>query len=147
MTTEDYIIEHGNEYKKSNGFTFPFISSLKSFIEKYELLKINDEKILCASIWYKDLPLERIIPDNCNPINVDRGVCFSAFRHSHCMYTMTSVTGKPTNDNIGEHVQGFLTSKNRFVDRKEALIIALKMNQVKDINDIRGDNLYSEDLY
>lgn len=108
---------------------------------------MKEEYILCASIWYKDLPLEKIISDNCNPKNVDRGVCFSGFRHPHCMYTMTSITGKPTNDKIGEHIQGFLTSHNRFVDRKEALVIALNMNQVLDIENIRGNSLYSEDLY
>jgi hypothetical protein len=47
----------------------------------------------------------------------------------------------------GENEQGFLTSKNRFVSREEALIIALRENQVMDINEIRGNRLFSEDLY
>jgi len=42
-------------------------------------------------------------------------------------------------------IQGFITSKNRFVDRKEALIIAQNNNQV--IGDIIGYNLYNENLY
>jgi hypothetical protein len=40
-----------------------------------------------------------------------------------------------------------VTSNGRFVDRKEALIIALENDQVLDKSQIRGDNLYSEDLY
>ena len=47
----------------------------------------------------------------------------------------------------GENEQGFLTSKNRFVGRVEALQIALKENQVLDLKEIRGNRLHSEDIY
>lgn len=47
----------------------------------------------------------------------------------------------------GDNEQGFLTSKNRFVSREEALQIALKENQVLDLKEIRGNRLFSEDLY
>ena len=46
-----------------------------------------------------------------------------------------------------EKIQGFITSKNRFVDRKEGLIIALDNDQVIDKTQIIGDSLYSENLY
>jgi hypothetical protein len=46
-----------------------------------------------------------------------------------------------------EKQQGFVTSTGRFVDRKEGLKIALTNNQVLDKKEIRGDELYSEDLY
>lgn len=45
------------------------------------------------------------------------------------------------------HHQGFLTSKGRFVSREEGLIIALENNQVLDKKEIRGNRLFSEDLY
>ena len=42
--------------------------------------------------------------------------------------------------------QGFITTRNRFVDRKEAMEIATKYNQV--INEYgNGDELFSECLY
>ena len=41
--------------------------------------------------------------------------------------------------------QGFLTSKNRFVDRKEALKIAKKHNNINKLVD--NDELYSEDIF
>jgi len=51
------------------------------------------------------------------------------------------------NVEAGNSIQGFLTNKNRFVDRKEALKIAKDMNQIIiKIND-RKTLLYSEDLY
>lgn len=41
--------------------------------------------------------------------------------------------------------QGFLTSKCRFVDRKEALKIAKKHNKLNKLVD--NDELYSEDIF
>ena len=53
------------------------------------------------------------------------------------------------NDVFGntEQIQGFLTSKNRFVNRKEAMVIAKATNQI--VNDIgyKGDELFSEHLW
>lgn len=42
--------------------------------------------------------------------------------------------------------QGFLTSENRFVDRFEGMIIAVRNNQLI-ANHGEIDKLYSEDLY
>jgi hypothetical protein len=45
-------------------------------------------------------------------------------------------------------VEGFLTSKNRFVDRKEAIDIAFNSKQIHLVYLNRiGDELRSEDLY
>ena len=56
----------------------------------------------------------------------------------------------PERHNFGiyEKAQGFLTNKNRFVERKEALEIAIKANQV-DENNLGNPliGLFSEDLY
>ena len=47
----------------------------------------------------------------------------------------------------GEDVQGFLDNDGEFVNREQALTIALAANQVLDANNIRADQLFSEDLW
>jgi len=65
---------------------------------------------------------------------------YCGLRHANVLWQSKLVSRDP------DH-QGFLTSKGRFVDRKEALKIALENDQVVDRTQIRGENLYSEDLY
>lgn len=104
------------------------------------------EYILCAAIWYKDIPLKKII-EGVLPKNCDRGLVVCGHRHGQCMWTMGSLTGlrsvENADDGVGEYVQGFLTNKNRFVDREEAAIIAYDAEQI----DKEKKSLYSEDLY
>lgn len=108
---------------------------------------MKQERIICAAVWYKDLPLVMSIPgESYLPRNIDRGIVFCGHRHGQCIYTKCVVTGLRDGE-CGEHEQGFLTSKNRFVSREEALGIALRENQVADIKGIRGNRLFSEDLY
>ena len=113
------------------------------------LIMNNKEYILCAAIWYKDLPLIRpevLEPRGFRPYNVDRGVVISGWRHGNCIYQMVSITGKKSFE-VGESIQGFLTNKNRFVDRVEGYEIASFAGQLNDRP--RGDSkrLFSEDLY
>lgn len=103
------------------------------------------EKILCAAIWYKEIPIQRLIEDNVLPRNLNKGLVFCGFRHCHCMYTMVSVTGLRSDDSeVGEEVQGFLTNKNRFVDREEAATIFIANGGTLKYS---STELYSEDLY
>jgi hypothetical protein len=103
-----------------------------------------NEYILCAAIWYKFIPIKKEIPDNVLPINCDRGLVFCGYRHSHCMYTMVSVTGiRSVESEVGDYVQGFLTSKNRFVDREEGARIHIANGHTIDFE----NRLFSEDLY
>lgn len=108
------------------------------------------EYILCAAIWYRDIPLKMEIPQVL-PKNCDRGLVVLGHRHGQCMWTMSCLTGLRTceigEDCAGDHEQGFLTSLNRFVGREEALEIAMRENQIKDLGEIRGNRLFSEDLY
>lgn len=78
----------------------------------------------------------------------DTGKIYYGHRHNHCLQAM--------NDNLSwymnrqeisklETIQGFITSNNRFVGRKEAMIIAKETNQI--ISNSNSDKLYSEDLY
>lgn len=101
-------------------------------------MKNKEEQIVCASIWLKDT--ERAFH---RPINTPGGVVISGFRHGDCISQIVALTGKRLFEH-GEHIQGFLTNTNRFVDRKEGAEIWIKnggtLNHSKD-------KLYSEDIY
>lgn len=47
----------------------------------------------------------------------------------------------------GPNIQGFLDDEGRFLDRKEALQVALAAGQVLNPADIRANQLFSEDLW
>jgi hypothetical protein len=108
---------------------------------------MTNEYILCAAIWYRDLPTQRLLPKN-----VDKGIVVCGHRHGHCIDTMRSLGTLRTvtfaADGVGEHEQGFLTNTNRFVDRLEALEIAKEANQIK-LNEVINERvgLFSENLY
>ena len=105
----------------------------------------HSEYILCAAIWYKELSLLRpdvLEPRGFRPYNVDKGVVLCGWRHSNCIYQKVAITGLSDNQS-GDNIQGFLTSKNRFVNREEGLNIAIQAKQTKKIT----GKLYSEDLY
>ena len=106
------------------------------------------EKIICSAIWYKDFPLikDEELKGFCRPLNCEKGMVFCGHRHHNCMYQMIAISGKYQHQ-AGEEIQGFLTNKNRFVNRKEAFVIAEKNNQIIDIKQATSNSLYSEDLY
>jgi hypothetical protein len=99
-----------------------------------------EETILCSAIWYKELPTPVF-----NPVNIEKGIVFCGHRHPHCLHQQIAMTGKKQHE-VGEYIQGFLTSENRFVDREEAAKIALVANQIDRLN-YSNKSLYSEDLY
>lgn len=118
---------------------------MSRFSKKHtEELKSQPERIICAANWYKDLEfnLDKGIPkEQYLPINCDRGIVFSGHRHLQCQRQMNYVTGKRACET--DEVQGFLTSKNRFVTREEAAEIADDANQLIYYT----NKLFSEDLY
>lgn len=110
---------------------------------------MNDEKIICAAVWYPELPLIKphvLEPRGFRPYNIDKGVVICGWRHANCIYTKVAITGLADHE-TGDNVQGFLTNKNRFVDREEAAIIALRQNQIIDMHRFNGIDLFSEDIY
>ncbi|NPV12936.1 MAG: hypothetical protein HPY57_14285 [Ignavibacteria bacterium] len=112
-------------------------------------MKNTKEYIICAAIWYKELQLKN--PDVLKirgfaPYNVDKGIVFCGWRHQNCLYQMVAITGF-TNHEAGHSIEGFLTSKNRFVDREEAMKIAIEAGQVKEKETCNKCKLFSEDLY
>jgi hypothetical protein len=110
-----------------------------------------EEWIICAAIWYKDIPLVRpdvLEPRGFRPYNVDRGVVISGWRHGNCIYQMVAITGlRDIPAQAGESIQGFLTNKNRFVDREEGYDIAEAAGQLNDRPRSDARTLYSEDIY
>ena len=108
-----------------------------------------EEKIICSAIWYKELFLVKpgvLEYLGFRPYNIDKGVVICGWRHANCIYTKVAITGLADHE-TGDNVQGFLTDKNRFVDREEAAKIALRQNQIIDINRFNGIELFSEDIY
>jgi len=112
---------------------------------------MEKEYILCSAIWYKDLPLKKpeILENRgFRPYNIDRGVVICGWRHGNCIYQMVAITGlRSIPAEAGEEVQGFLTNKNRFVDRKEGYEIAESSGQLNGRSRGPSRSLYSEDLY
>lgn len=96
------------------------------------------EKIISAAIHYDD---GKTYPHQ--PINISYGYVMTGRRHYSIVALHHALTGKLT---PGKE-RGFITTSNRFVSRKEAFTIALNANQVLDISNVRGGQLYSEDIY
>jgi hypothetical protein len=114
---------------EDGGITYP---------ENYYRNQITPERILCAAIWYK---LEKEPTHTIR--NINKGMVISGYRHCDIIDMYYMLTGKRSNNPYC--VQGFLTSKKRFVDRVEANKIAIERGQV--IGNELGDELISEDLY
>jgi len=105
------------------------------------------EYILCSAVWYDNFPLDEehahiLRMRGFSPYNVDRGIVFSGWRHANCIYQAVAISGLPSRK-LGEVSQGFLTNKNRFVDRKEGAKIAFDSGQTEELK----ETLYSEDLW
>jgi hypothetical protein len=92
------------------------------------------EYILCAAIHYKNG--EKYIHQ---PINIETGFVLAGRRHHNIINTVGLAFGKMK----CYKEQGFLTSTDRFVNRKEAAEIAYYSQQT----DVKKVELYSEDLY
>jgi hypothetical protein len=88
------------------------------------------EYILCAAIHFDD--------GNYYPHHRERGLVACGYRH-HLIFAF-----RPKNTK--KETQGFLTSKNNFVTRAEALKIAIEAGQV-DASLSSNSSLFSEDLY
>lgn len=102
------------------------------------------EHILCAAIHYPNEQLNAGMVHKCQ--NVDKGIVLCGWRHHNVINLYWALTGKKTSQ--VEKTQGFLTSKNRFVDREEAFAIAVATGQVSREQIVRDrQQLHSEDLY
>jgi hypothetical protein len=95
----------------------------------------SKERILCSAIWFKT---EEEHPNQ--PTGRWMGLTVCGLRHNNCYHIAYLISKDLKNLH---HEQGFLTSKNRFVDRVEAASIAFLAGQTKTFK----KKLFSEDLY
>lgn len=95
------------------------------------------EYILCSAIHYKDGKQYQHQPQN-----IDTGFVISGRRHYNCILTFSMI--KDASEHI-PNIQGFLTSKDRFLDRHESYLLALQTKQIK--NTCSTEIIMSEDLW
>jgi hypothetical protein len=104
------------------------------------------EFIVCSAILYDD---GNKYPQQA--VNIQTGLVICGLRHHNCITNASIMLGEKYNKNlIGRDNQGFLTSFNRYVNRKEGFRIALKNKQI--IHNLFDESnvdqiLCSEDLY
>ena len=92
------------------------------------MIDSTKEYVICAAIWYKHRFREHI-PRGFVAQNIDKGMVIGQWRHPNCIYThRQSRLGRCIGSD--RQVQGFLTSKGRFVDRWQAMELAYLANQV-----------------
>ena len=102
------------------------------------------EYILCAAIWFNDNKSHQHQPKNIGP-----GFVICGRRHHNCyltaalLYKSVDELSEQYNEVKKTAVQGFLTSKDRFVERAEAAHIAFEQKQI----DTQPKILFSEHLY
>lgn len=96
----------------------------------------KQEYITCAAIHYKDN-----MEYKHQPKNIDVGFVIAGHRHHNIIAIMHQLLGDRFKGK--DCVQGFLTSKDRFVDRQEGGHIAKKAAQITR----ECDCLFSEDIY
>jgi hypothetical protein len=103
------------------------------------------ERILCAAIHFQTGEFHEH-----RPTNLATGLVVCGMRHHNCFMNSRYmlVSGKPIA--LNPSTQGFLTSYDRFVDRKEAARIAFEAGQIDHpLTNEEGKQtiLTSEDLY
>jgi hypothetical protein len=133
--TKSLTHEEFNELKRLKGVTESETENdMSGFIPILPKDKTY-EYILCSAIWLQD----GIVRTH-QPNNIDDGIVFCGHRHHNCIVQIKEMQLTSSHTPI---VQGFLTSKNRFVDRIEGGKIAFEVGQV----DKPTDTLMSEDLW
>jgi len=100
------------------------------------------EKVLSAATWYVDFPKPAHGVSNLNT-----GVVLCGKSHADIIQQHVVLLGK-SDYQMGMYKQGFITTENRFIGRKEAHIMATLNSQITEEGLKRGgDSLYSEYLY
>jgi hypothetical protein len=100
-----------------------------------------NERIMCAAVWFDD----NTHHDN-QPINIKHGYVLCGFNHSNVFKQLGILTDE-WRDILGKNkTLGFLTTHNKFVDRKEAYLIAKRENQIMYKND-NVKELHTTDMY
>lgn len=125
----------------------------------------SKEYIICAAIWYKD---GTEAPRGMIAQNIDTGVVIGQWRHGNCINIRATnpIWNKKTlkeridreNDVVPmivsnekpdieyDYVDGFITSKGRFVDRWQAAKIALDCGQLPEEVAVRNYDRSENDI-
>ena len=113
-----------------------------------------NEHILCSAVWLDDGIFHKE-----QPVNIKTGFIVCGRRHNDCLTVIENIiNGNLDNffsrfkktDNFMTENMGFITSANRFVDRKEAFKIAKYKSQIVygfKFETSEPDCLISENLY
>lgn len=91
------------------------------------------EYVMCAACYFDD-GKDYLF----KPYNIDKGLVYGGWRHANVFETMPK-------EHVHKSVQGFLTSKNRFLTRSEALELVQANGQLT--KPLLGGVLTSEDLW
>lgn len=102
---------------------------------------ISHEKVMCSAILVHDHSIKCIH----KPTNIEKGLVITGYRHCDCFEVISRIYPRDVFIKHG-HTQGFLTNKNRFVDRVEAKLIATQTNQLLE-RASNGNELFSEDVW
>jgi len=150
IATSCFIMDNPNG---ADQYSCPFCGAYKKAkrIEYTTMHELNHDKycLYLSAIKYQAMGSDEYIL--CSAIDY-YGKTISGFRHKDCYNTIRLINPNITEEELPErYLCGFLTSKNRFVNRKEAWKIALVNNQIKyglKASD-NGENseLISENLY
>jgi len=97
------------------------------------------EYIICSAIHCDDKSIQIF-----RPRNISTGFVICGRRHHNCYATLSIFSFDRLKHNA---VEGFLTSHDRFLNRKEALKLAVECEQLKSRDDIIASVLTSEDLW
>ena len=111
------------------------VDRVRELKEDLEYMLFSRERIVCSAIWFKT---EEEHPHQ--PKGRWGGLTIYGRGHHQC-YHIAYLISKDLKKL--PHEEGFLTSHNRFVDRREASSIALLAGQVKSYK----KQLFSEDIW
>lgn len=90
-------------------------------------MNLREEYIICSAIHYDD---DGTIYKE-QPTNVKTGIVVTGRRHNNCFYSLKQMSlydeTKVTKENT---IAGFLTNLDRFLNRKDAFVLAEKNEQL-----------------
>jgi len=133
------LLSYGDiKVKRENEYSLTDKAVVKLINEIMRLRETSKDYILCAAIYYNDGKKREH-----QPRNIESGIVVCGRRHHNCIMTAIEFS-KSVKQDLEE---GFITSKDKFVNREVALEIAKRANQILDLSKVRGNKLYSEDLY
>ena len=100
------------------------------------------EYIICSAHHYNDGKVHVH-----QPTNIKIGFITTGLRHHNCHRTFSQIMGFPYSPEAlkikNTEIQGFITNRYRFVDRKEAALLAYAARQItKTVKELHSEDLY-----